>query len=699
MRLRPQSGRLSTLFVLVLVGCLPPAGAPERPRLASSVRVPAGVGAIVEVPVASLLQSDPAWRRLSDEPGTLELSVRYMNEPVPCVVYGGADGRLDDGDTIGFTVNEQNRHSPWLTYQIIRATPTHDERGHAPPGRLCRLADRAASASPVDTLVGRTVAPAMRDTAAGRDDPPVDARTWDRWRHADYLVVAPRDWRPSVQPLVDHRTRVGHTVASLAVEDVYARYSGRNPTPEALRAAVRDFHRHTSGRLRYLLLVGDVDRQYEPATTGTARVPTFYRAKVAYPGYASADEYPTDHPYGVLEDARPSHSRRPAAEIAVGRLPARTRAEAAAMAQKIVAYETEDERGLWQRRLVMLGGPANFGELVDSIIEGIANQLLNHMVPYDYDLSVTFAKPGSPYAQRFDRLGKHIVNELNEGALFAAYIGHGQPSTFDYVGFRNKYYEIGTAEQLRTLNIPSGKPFFLSFTCHTGAYDREAGEPSLAEVMAIGREGPIAVFASSRESHPYPNALYASGFIRVFLQDQPVTLGDGLLALKRELRSGRMLLAETLVGQSVSELKAEHEGLYNLLGDPATRLRYPEPLRVTAPELLEGGQAITVQVASEAIVTGTATVTLETERIEIQHELVPWSRIEKMSMRRALTTIAQNHERATDKVLDREQAPLESGKVEVTLRAPTKPGPYVLKAWITDGTHTAAGHTTFTVVR
>src|SRR5262249_3888247 len=163
----------------------------------------------------------------------------------------------------------------------------------------------------------------------------------------------------------------------------------------------------------------------------------------------------------------------------------------------LVAYEAGHAQGSWPRRLALFAGPANFGPVADRLIETTAFRLLDDEVSYDYDIDVVFAKPESPYAYRFDRLRDKLVSDLNQVPLIAAYVGRGSYSSFDEVAFRNPWYGIARVEDAARLQIPSGKPFFLSFTCNTGAFDLGSGRLSMAEELILNPDGPIAVFASS----------------------------------------------------------------------------------------------------------------------------------------------------------------------------------------------------------
>ena len=201
--------------------------------------------------------------------------------------------------------------------------------------------------------------------------------------------------------------------------------------------------------------------------------------------------------------------------IAVGRVPARTPEELEAFVGKLVAYETSTAGPdpTWRRRVTLYAGDPYFGPMGDELVQTVAEGILDTDLSYDFDLRLTFAKETSPYAFGFDRLEQKFIGDMGDGALVAAYVGHGSVTRFAPAEFRGRRYEVGTADDAAAIRTAAGKPVFFSIACDTGAFDRPAGLPSLAERMILNPGGPVAVFASSRESHPYPNALYGQAII------------------------------------------------------------------------------------------------------------------------------------------------------------------------------------------
>ncbi len=305
--------------------------------------------------------------------------------------------------------------------------------------------------TPTSHHVGTASASASATEAAV--EPLADPDTWKQWAEADYLALASKTFHDALAPLVAHRTKEGHRVASLELEGLYAKLSSGKPTTQAVSTAIERLAIHSKGKLRFVLLVGDAPGPSE-SHSGWTPVPAHYLPKLEYEHHGPGDhdhplgfligghahdggkhtgeKYPSDHPYAQV---KLSPSAKPV-QLAVGRLPVRTVEEASAFVRRIVAYETTESGGTWQRRLVVTAGPASYGAVADSVIETVANGVLDTAVPYDFDLAFTFAKLGSPYAYRFDKLQDHFVDDLSAGALIATYVGHGAADSFDDVHWR-----------------------------------------------------------------------------------------------------------------------------------------------------------------------------------------------------------------------------------------------------------------------
>ncbi len=473
----------------------------------------------------------------------------------------------------------------------------------------------------------------------------------------EWLAVTPRAFDAALAPLVAHRAAQGLRTHVLHVEDL-PQADGPQATG-AVRRAIEEVA--AGGALRFVLLAGDPH-------DGPAIVPAFIEEPPAMVRGWQEPTFASDHGYAG-GGAMPR---------AVGRLPARDERQLATMVAKILRYEASPG-GEWQRRVLVAAGPADFGPVVDALIESEANRLLDERLPQALDLEVMFAQPSSPYAYRLDRFGTRMVDELDEGAFLAVYVGHGEKRALDAVEYRGRRWPIATTWDLDALGPAPGQPLFFALTCSTGAFGQEASR-SWAEHLVLHENGPVGVFASAHISFPYPNFLYAEALLAAFTEQRHPTLGEGIVAAKRAMLAASYPLYAALEVLPQKPLKELHLRLYNLFGDPATRLRHPGAARITAT--VGVGGVVRAVVTAEGPAPATAHVSLETQRHVLRAGRASPAQLEAMPLEEAFEAMQRNHALAVDKVLARAVVPLLAGVGVVSLQRPAAPGTYIVKVLV-----------------
>lgn len=338
---------------------------------------------------------------------------------------------------------------------------------------------------------------------------------------ADLLIVTHRDFIDALAPLVALRQAQGMTVALVDVEDVYDEFSfGAHSRP-----ALRDFLDWTRSRWqrvpRYLLLVGDCS--YDPRD---------------YLRHGQFDFVPTNlidtrFLETASDDALADFNSDGVPEMAVGRLPVRTAAEAATVVGKIVSFQN----GNLRRGALMVSDQAS-----DFDFEA-ANRAVRSLLPPGMDAQFINRGSTDPSAVR-----AAIINGINQGPLLINYLGHGSIESWTGAGI------------LRSADVPQltnehALSVFVMMTCLNG-FVQDVNSTSLGEaLMRSGSGGAAAVWASSGLTEPDQQALMNQQLVRSLLGDQPLTIGEAIIKAKGATQN--MDVRRT----------------WMLLGDPTTRLR------------------------------------------------------------------------------------------------------------------------------
>jgi hypothetical protein len=390
----------------------------------------------------------------------------------------------------------------------------------------------------------------------------------------DTLVICPNEFRLALAPWQQLREIQGHRIQMVPPL----------ATADETRALIRRLGK--LGEFKYLLLIGDVPGGRSQASGGQRTgIPTNYvRAKIN-PRWGSEPTIATDVPYADLDgDQLP--------DMAVGRIPADSAAELAAVVRKIIRYEHLVPQGDPPKRMNVVAGVGGFGRLADALVEAAARQVFSQAVPPEWELKLTSANPNSEHCPRPGKFRERVLEQFSEPSLAWIYMGHGLATELDHVRTPAGAEPILSVADLPRLQCSAMAPLAVLMACYTGAID--ARRDSLAEELVLAEQGPIAVIAATRVTMPYGNTVFGYELLRACFKDGPVELGGVVhLAQRRasvdgpadSLRPSLDMLARGLSPPPIDlpAERREHVQMYHLFGDPLTVLHRPTYKLADAP--------------------------------------------------------------------------------------------------------------------
>jgi hypothetical protein len=167
----------------------------------------------------------------------------------------------------------------------------------------------------------------------------------------------------------------------------------------------------------------------------------------------------------------------------------------------------------------------------------------------------------------------------------AVFAGHGNESSFFSMAFQGQSLGYQNSDAVR--DFRKGLPAcpIVLMTCLSGNF--ASAERCLTETMLFAPGGPVAAIGATTESHPLTNALHGIAMARA-LAAGPARLGDWWLESLRTSYTERNPMFEALLRNAegsldpeidVQQLRRDQMWMYALMGDPATRLRWPGKLK------------------------------------------------------------------------------------------------------------------------
>ena len=353
-----------------------------------------------------------------------------------------------------------------------------------------------------------------------------------RWHRpenqADLVVVAHPSLRDALAPLVERRRSQGLATALVDVTDVYDEYSYGQRTPYAIRSFLSDAAARWKHAPRYVLLAGDAS--FDPKNymgfgdfdlVPTKLVPTAYMK-------TDSDDWLVDFDQDGLPD------------LSVGRLPARTPAEASLFVSKILAREAALSGGPavpdWARRVLLVSDEP------DEFDFEAASAAVRRAIPPGFAVEQVSVRTAGPDT------ASQIAAAIDAGQLLVDYSGHGS------VEIWTKHASFGAGDVARLAN-GSALPLVVSMTCLNGLFDDVFSE-SLAETfLKAPNGGAAAVWASSALTEPEPQATLNQALVRLLFTGRGVRIGDAVRRAKASVADGDVRRTWILFGDPTMTLR------------------------------------------------------------------------------------------------------------------------------------------------
>lgn len=373
----------------------------------------------------------------------------------------------------------------------------------------------------------------------------------------DLVIVYHQDFKEAAEKLAAHRSAYSGLKVGLAdINQVYNEFSSGRVDPSAVRELAAMLYRRNED-FRYLLLFGDGSYDYKGLMPNLSRenfIPVYETEESLDPIYA----FPSDDYFGLLEPEDQVVSKSDL-DIAVGRLPVKTAAEALAVVQKIIHYDTSrNTLGEWRLRTGFAADDQDANRHITDMDEiaryNESNDPVYNQQKVYFDAFPLVSTAGDP---RYPEASRRINSQVLSGQLTLTYLGHGGP-----LGWAQE--RVLTNSDIRNWTNFDRLCLLITATCSFAAYDDPKATSPGEEAILNPKGGAIALFSTTRAVFTTSNKELTEAVHEELYKQydgQGFTLGEILKNAKNKRKEAWFLT---------------NARKFTLLGDPAQRLALPE---------------------------------------------------------------------------------------------------------------------------
>jgi len=373
-------------------------------------------------------------------------------------------------------------------------------------------------------LVASYSAP-LRVTKALTD---VQSKLKNTGNSADYLIITNEALSSTAQSLVKYRKSQKLKGMTVLVEDIMDEFNYGMSSPEAIKAFLSYAYHSWKKSPRYVVLIGKGSYDYKdylgfadnivpPAMVGTPQ------------GLFPSDNYFADMNGDHIPD------------MSIGRLPVVTSGELQGFINKIIAFE-KSKSGDWKSRVLMSADYPENGETFPADSDAVAA-----LIPQGYNVGKIYLSNLS--LQEARRL---LLEGVNNGTILLNYIGHAGVDRLSKDG-------LLVSGDVATMTNMEKLPVVTTMTCVTGIFSIP-GVDCLGEALVLkGNGGAAAFLAPTGLSINSSARVFDEEFVKAYLQPGKLILGDVVL--------------KTFLNYSGKDGYDYMLDIYNIMGDPATRLK------------------------------------------------------------------------------------------------------------------------------
>ncbi len=370
----------------------------------------------------------------------------------------------------------------------------------------------------------------------------------------DFVIISPPEFLSEAQRLQAYRQqRDSLRTKIFNVEEIYNEFSGGMQDPMAIRDFLKYAQTNWATQRQYVLLFGGGHYDYKNILTSERNWIVPYETDESINQLVS---YTSDDYFVFLN---PLDQRT---TMSLGRIPAKSVAEAKTCVDKIIRYEHEAPFDTWRNRITFvaddgLTSTSNDYDIHTSQADNLARLYTPNSIEKRKIYLIEYPTVNSAGGRRKPDVNEAIVEAVNKGTLLLNYTGHGNTRLWAHEAVFTREGDIPRLTNRNKLT------FLVGATCNFAQYDNPSEESAGEIMLTMDQGGAIAEITASRSVFSQDNAdLNYTFYSYLFQRDNGGKirrLGDAMWLTKQIHADGSLH----------NDLK------FHLLGDPTLRLLIP----------------------------------------------------------------------------------------------------------------------------
>lgn len=388
----------------------------------------------------------------------------------------------------------------------------------------------------------------------------------------DMVIIIPTSQRLLAQAQrlkTFHEIHDSLSVTIVPADELYNEFSSGTPDVNAYRRYMKmlyDRASTTAQKPKYLLLFGDCvwDNRMLTADCKSLSLDDYLLCYESENSFNEITCYVDDSWIGLLDEGEGGSPATQSIDIAVGRFPVTSAAEAKIMVDKTISYATNENSGSWENTLVYMGDDGNNDlhmrdeDQVADYISTLYPAYLTKKIMWD-----AYNRVSTSTGNTYPEVSSLIKKYQNEGALIMDYAGHGSEIQISH----EAVVKLSDFESFSNKNLP----LWITASCDIMPFDGITATIGEAAVLNPNG-GAVAFYGTTRTVYANLNKYMNRAFLRHVLsrdaKGKAVTLGEAHRLAQNELMTGS--------GYNRESDRTTNHLQYSLLGDPALALNLPK---------------------------------------------------------------------------------------------------------------------------